>query len=375
MMSVYGEGLIKAFFFASVKINKRIYFSHWLRNGLFYLDLDSQKIEFVCGFREEMKTGNLHNYAFVYRREIWFIPSTNGEKIAVYSLETGQMKYISLPTRDHKNSTNKFSSVLKKNEQVWLIPDGYDALLNIDCSSGIMKLYDKWPTYLKWESDISRGFKGAAMIGNKIYMWPFEGKWLCIYDIGGNDVTSMAVPREIPESSRMVCYEDELVFWEPTDISKIWFYFTNNRMFVKSNIICSNNLESNVYYVGNILDGKLWLLPFWGRSGVCIDIEKQEIDMFTLDDDLINGSKDLRYQSTARYEDGVVFTSDFEKDGNVMPIVYISNDGDICFFNSSEMDIVRQLRYLFDDDDNAIVFENTSKNGYRIFEYIMNRLR
>lgn len=374
-MQIYNENLIKSVFFASVKIENYIYFSHWLINGLLRLALNTQKIELLSFFDEESQTSNLHNKAFVFGNQIWFIPSTNGTKIAIYDLDTGEMEYIPLPAREHCTMTNKFSCVVKDGQTVWIIPDGYDALLHIDCKKRNVEIYDKWPEYLKWDNDVARGFKGAAMFENKIYMYPFEGRHLCIFDSINHSMTNIDIPPEISNESKMMIDESRIVFWNPKELSDIWLYNLKDDVFSKADILLPQMSSNYAYYSGNVFDSKLWLVPFSGQQAVCIDVEKKKAEKFDLEIVPDVDNEDLRYQSTTCYDDGIIFTSDYEKNGKVMPIVYISKDLGVRCFQCPSIETVDCLKHLIYCKENKSCKKNDVSNlGNRIYGHIIGEI-
>lgn len=62
-------------FLAAVEVGEELYYSTWLKNGLFKMNQLTRKITYIGRVWEEQRETNLHKFAFHYKNYIYFIPS------------------------------------------------------------------------------------------------------------------------------------------------------------------------------------------------------------------------------------------------------------------------------------------------------------
>lgn len=162
---------------AGVEYRNKVYFSSVELNGLFCMDMESREVEFLKLFEKEKFIPRLHRAAFLYKNEAWFIPQ-EAENIARLNLETLTLTYYPFPC--HKNNELFRSSpgsycvyscgYVFKEKFLCMIPWNIDAALIIN-----MESYEMYPYY-----DVIDPFEeamcGAALIGDKLYLFPGKGK-------------------------------------------------------------------------------------------------------------------------------------------------------------------------------------------------------
>ena len=116
-----------------------LYFSSWLTNGFYKMDLKTGICEFLDIFENETKNRYLHNQAIFFEDAVWMIPTHAGRDIVKINIKTLEKVFIHLPengkpVRDNEgNITWEFKCCYKKgSSEFWLVPIGYNMFLRVD---------------------------------------------------------------------------------------------------------------------------------------------------------------------------------------------------------------------------------------------------
>lgn len=161
-------------FNAGVEYQGKLYASVVGINGLFQLDLGTEKIVYVKRFSEEGTCFALHRCCFLYGNEAWFIPQ-NGKYISVVNLETMEIEYINPPyRRTNKEAVSDINAVyysggMIEDRYLYLIPTNIDTLLLIDLKS--RSLYPYYNVTRADEYYLYGGYENGC-----IYLFPYTGK-------------------------------------------------------------------------------------------------------------------------------------------------------------------------------------------------------
>ena len=135
-------------------------------NGLFRLDVDAGKAEYITSFEKEpMFCGSLYTKAFWYKGKMICIPCY-ASNIAIYEAETGEIRYIPIRSEDY---LVYFNAVLFTEEQVLLFPVIYSHfayILNLDTES-----YETIPLENSEYDSKAKDMivQGEALCGGKAY--------------------------------------------------------------------------------------------------------------------------------------------------------------------------------------------------------------
>ena len=122
---------MKIEFQAAVKYKNKIFLSHIFMNALFSYDLEIREVEYLGVFLEE-GCHILHNRAFLYQNEAWFIPQA-GRKIISVNLDTVQQTVYELPNLNHQEIQIVYTGAIQINEHTILaIPRDFDSFTLIN---------------------------------------------------------------------------------------------------------------------------------------------------------------------------------------------------------------------------------------------------
>lgn len=111
------KGRISLCFSAYQIIGRKVFFSFLQCNGLYSYDLDNEKIEFVCFFKEDpIGKENLHWDSFVYGEWIGFVPY-GSIFLTLFNHKSGEMRCI----RISDSLPPTFFKCFLINDKVWMI--------------------------------------------------------------------------------------------------------------------------------------------------------------------------------------------------------------------------------------------------------------
>ncbi len=165
---------IGLWFNAGVEYQGKVYASAVRINGLFEVDLVTEKIKYIKRFSREESCLAIHRCAFLYGKEAWFIPQ-NGTYIAVVKLDTLEIIYLDPPyKRINENALLAknavyYSGNIIGGRYLYLIPVNIDALLIVD-----MKTKQMYPYYNVSTPDDYHLFGGYE--NGCVYLFPYNGK-------------------------------------------------------------------------------------------------------------------------------------------------------------------------------------------------------
>ena len=266
-------------FLAGVVVDNYIYCSNWLSNGLYRINIEGGQSELLNVFIEEKNISNLHSDAFLYKDDIWFIPS-KAEKIACFNISQNSIEYFDLPNQGRVildksgNYTFKFSSYQVKNtEFCWLVPVGYNLLLKLDMKRKEIKNIHGLPPEIKW-SDGTINFYSGYLKENYIYMCPYESSvgikintkndtiqpW-------GEDIGGKRYRLIIPFKSKNICIAQNV----GSDISVFDAEMKEEKIEVDGNN-CLNNFYLSYWYEND----ELIIFPFIGNAEIHIKINSMQ---------------------------------------------------------------------------------------------------
>ena len=121
------------------------YASDFERNGLFKINLETYECEYLHSFPDEnINVTGLHCCAKWVENKIYFIP-TAGKNIAVYDVESDEIKTIQIPDANRKyKSGMKFISAVEYSDSLWIIPATYPGVLKLNMTTGELTIINQW---------------------------------------------------------------------------------------------------------------------------------------------------------------------------------------------------------------------------------------
>jgi hypothetical protein len=166
----------KFFFNSCYDDGETIWFSAYLFNGLFRVDKDTWKAEYLGSFPEERPDGfGLFGGVSECNGKLFFAPMSAG-KIAVYDIKTGAYERIELVAPDadgnkHFDSKCKFTDAVTVGNKVFLIPSTYPAIAVIDSIADSVVYVTDWLEGIeKIRNENAWFFFGNERLGNKLFI-------------------------------------------------------------------------------------------------------------------------------------------------------------------------------------------------------------
>lgn len=136
--------------FEAIAIKGKVgYASDYDRNGLFKVDLDSNKCEYLGVFENESIDGiRIHCDAIWIDSRVYFIPAS-GNEIDVFYPDENRIETISikLPSAEQYSFYNpkfKFVRAVKIQDCLWLVPCTYPGIVKLDTKTNTLKVFDGW---------------------------------------------------------------------------------------------------------------------------------------------------------------------------------------------------------------------------------------
>ncbi len=251
---------MELFFYAGVEYQGSIFFSaSGELNGLFAMDIETGKVQFLKFFEEERATLWPHRAAFLYEGEAWFIPQ-EAQYIANVNLKSMEITYYEVPFHKKNELSIKtdyctyISGHVVCDRYLCLVPKDIDAVLVID-----MELHKMYPFYNVIDPEINLVLDGFVS-GREMYLLPQKAGSLLKINMETNERTSLEWNyREYAFGS--VSAFEEKVWFSPMMEDYIMCVDKSNSSMVKYAIP-----KPGERYCGEVCAGnKLIFLPFMAK--------------------------------------------------------------------------------------------------------------
>lgn len=342
-----------ATFLAGVSIEKYIFFSNWISNGLYRLNIETGNCELVTLFLEEENSSHLHNYAFLCLNKIWFIPSA-GKKIACYNIEKNSMKYIDLPKEgrvilDSRDSiTFKFNCFYHVDSSIcWMIPVGYNLLIKLDMINAKIEIIENWPTNLKWQDGITN-FRNGYMLDNYIYLMPYDSTYGVKINLSDNQISKYSI-----EKCRLaIPHKMQIVFVSEFVGDKIKIYDYQSKKIREIKIEGEYN-RKNYYLSYGFQKNKLILFPFIGQEEIHIDLDSMFAEAIPIIKENSNTEESWYFQRCLEIN-GVLYVISDRK--NKIIKIYENGNREILEINIEQQEYDNVALKLFERNSKANFF-------------------
>jgi hypothetical protein len=288
--------------------------------------LETYEIEWLCTFSQEQETWNLHNLSFRCKDEIWFIPSTNGEYIAVYNTMKHSVEYVELPSCSHMCKTSKFLSVMEWNGAFWLIPAGYALLIEIYPETRKMNVYDNWPSDVCWETETDVPFFDSFVYKGEIWMWEHDKNRFIIFDVDRHLFRKQIFTDLDKSDTYRACLWNNNVILFSDQAKEVFFCNIEKGGIIK--VVDLQKIQEDAGICGATLCyGKyFYAFPFQGTKIYRIDLENYEIDVVTMQ--TADGESNFRYMTNLTINDQPCICSDNEN----LPLIKVEEEGKMTTF-------------------------------------------
>ena len=309
----------KISFLAGCIVEDTLYFSSWLTNGFYKMDLKTGICEFLDIFENETKNRYLHNQAIFFEDAVWMIPTHAGRDIVKINIKTLEKVFIHLPengkpVRDNEgNITWEFKCCYKKgSSEFWLVPIGYNMFLRVDMLTNQVIEYSELRDRVTFK-DGKINFVDACLVGEDIWFYPYESTELVIF----NTKT---------EKFRFISWKDCEKKFGFIRIYKEWVIFlsrgknesvllVNKDTFEKKKIALNIKWEENkepMYMTADVVGQFLVLAPFLAQEFIAVNMETGDVQLTKK----LHEYREImkwgpgRYQSSFMYGSKIIYASD-----------------------------------------------------------------
>lgn len=214
----------------------KIMFSACNYNGLYQYDWVNSDLQFLgCFKNENLLMKSLHSKTIRYGQWCIFIPYYARE-INIYDLKKNIFYSWELPLPKYAcHAGGKFQTAEWYNNKLYLIPERYSYILEIDFIQEQMQLYDEWNTEkLMHQLDIERGFGVGCMRRDRFVCLPLaECNIIFEFDLDSKRYSFITVETEYTGFRTLACIGD-------------LFYVTDS----KGRVVCFSLNGKNVNVIG-----------------------------------------------------------------------------------------------------------------------------
>lgn len=277
----------KILFRAGVQVNDFLYYSDWNSNGLFELDIKNNCTRVIATFESNM-IERLHEFAFAFNNEIWFIPSDMHEKIAIYNLDEEIIRYLDIPKYKGICNNRPFMGCYIKHNNAWFFPASIAAILEVNLITGTMRYHYLLNEKDERELDKKRFIYSSYYVSNdKVYLCPWGEKYIITFNLSDSSIKRINI--KIPQ----YCYKNIVIkgneiilFPEKLDNGIVVYDIESVKQVRKMRLNCINTCDI-VFQDKN----KVFILPNKQRRAIILDLHKWSYD-FT---DILNIDEDVAW--------------------------------------------------------------------------------
>lgn len=334
----------KITFMAGCVVGDNLYFSSWIDNGFYRMDIRTGKCTLLDLFRGEKEHSRLYKEAISYKNSIWFIPSHVGQFLVKVNLDTLEMKYINLPEEGREirdrlgNYYPRFKCCYREGKsEFWLVPIGYNMLLKIDMETDKIMHYDELQQNLTFEDGIIN-FNDACFIGNEIWICPRESKKLVIFNTITEKFTYSKWDYHDSDEFGIVKEYKNFAAFIPIDKAKSILLIEKESLKSREVLINAKTKRSDRFnhFVANIVEEWVLIAPFLSNELIAVNLETGKVEINTKLHNYIEqmewGAE--RYQTSFRYDSKIIFVSDMPD----MPLMVLDLANDKVFYMEISVD-------------------------------------
>ena len=335
-------------FWAMVKVGDSLFFSDWLENGLYEYNLKSKRTVFLKEFEEE-QVPNIHNMALIDDEYIWFIPSTNGTKIAIYNIINKQIEYINVGSDFDKYEKNTFEYGFVKDRHIWLFPKKGTKFISIDMQSRNVHEYEI-PYELNNNITYEVGFfENVICIKERIYIRHTFCNSLMEFVDGKFDTNFELLFDKTEHNICFAKYNSLLLVFSRKQRRLILFNPFENRIVKERKI----NIPENIEMCGCVVirNDRLFIFPFYKENIYVINLLTDELEIVSVSkiihDNL--GQQDYRYMTIIDCKKSIYIATDVKD----FPMLELNEDNSIVstrFCRNTESEIYELINRISEEN-------------------------
>ena len=264
---------------------------------LFKMNKYTYEIDVVAHLDEEREAA-LYLGVFEYREKLFLLPKT-AEKIAVYDKNNQDVHYIEFRDGEKAHPSNSsFLSFHVQENKVFLIPQCYDSIVQIDMETERIEK----ARIPKWIEGDRVCVGNSAILGQKIYIPCFSHKYILIYDIQ-NFKWEYKIPNEESLAYTHIFEKDGKLWLLPYDIEKeIRIWNTEENRFEDTIPfpvqVLNQKREGRVGFGKSLNDEeRVFLLATGGEYNVTVHMETKKIDIWSIKPHYNEHAESVWYQN------------------------------------------------------------------------------
>lgn len=271
---------------AGVEYNGKVYFSSFRFNGLFEMDLATQKVRYAVRFHEEKEQWAIYyRYAFLYENEAWFIPM-QGAYIVVVNLDSFEVHYIEPPGEKKQYEGRAadykyFQSGMIGDKYIYLIPTDMDTLLIID-----METKEVHPIRVSLQNK-RRNF--GAYDNGKLFIKNEGENRILIIDLNTKDTKEIYWDCSGIVSQEITCADRKL--WMCPGRESFIQYMDLETEKIECISLGEFYEPSCIYQSIETIDNKILFLPATGYKVLLYDTEQEQLSEVKLGEDILYDNK------------------------------------------------------------------------------------
>ncbi len=292
---VVEESYNRMSFYCGCLVGNVIYASNTNYNGLFRINMDTWKVEFVGNFPDERSyQKELHRKVIRIQDELYFIPN-KGTCISTYNIHTSQFGKITIPGVE---GLLEFADAFVIENRLWMVPKFLkQPLYYIELQNKVVQEEQAWKKHM-FQQEGFADLEAVGVLDNKIVVVPWNINKMFIYDLNSGQMKEKVLPREfhlrnltcdgeyiwftLRDDNRIVRYH-----WESGDI-KIYAVEDESRK-----IIGNDELQFLAVF---ICGDRRFVVP--SRADVFMEID--------IEGGIIFAAKDLN-SPISRYDKGILY--------------------------------------------------------------------
>ncbi|MCI8416927.1 MAG: hypothetical protein HFI33_05395 [Lachnospiraceae bacterium] len=358
--NIYGSRIS---FLAGCIVGDELYFSSWLSNGFYKMDLKTGICEFLDIFENEIKSRYLHNQAIFFEDAIWMIPTHAGKDIVKINIKTLEKVVIHLPEngepiRDNKgNITWEFKCCYKNgSSEFWLVPLGYNMFLRVDMLTNQVIEYSELRDRVAFK-DGKINFADACLVGDDIWFYPYDSEELVIFNTRTEKFRFILWKDNEKKLGFVRTYKEWMIFLSRGKNKSV--LLINKDTFEKKEIALNiewKEIKEPMYMVVDVIEQFLVLAPFLAQEFVAVNIETGNVQLNTKLHEYTEIMKwgPGRYQSSFIYGPKIIYASDIA-DAPLMVFDYQTNVAFYIHTKVNESQYRETIYKLYNENTEAIL--------------------
>ncbi|MBD5540888.1 MAG: hypothetical protein HDR00_06780 [Lachnospiraceae bacterium] len=320
-------------FNASVLIEDTLYFTAANSSWLYALHMEGEEVESViqlpCRTTGWAKFASLVHYS----GKIWMIPWDESD-IMIYDIEQKTVAQLPVPIPIREGNRGVvFRKVVQQDNILWLLPFYDKLLLKVNMEEVSCEIYGKWAKALAFDDGIPTLFKSMYGDGKELYLFADGCKSNLIFNTETHEIRTWGNGsyHTFGVVSKGNIY---LLPGKSFDCLRLFAAAEDNeeekkeiRRIKLPDEIWEDTVEAYAYWYGEVIDGKIYIIPHTAKAVLIMDILSEEIQVLSINPEGYQTNREYKgfagYE-VIPYEGGTIMTPNsgnkifIEKEGKIV---------------------------------------------------------